>query len=444
MKKERRILANLFKAINLISDEQLKEQLALFEVFTVANVYKEVGYNVANQLIKATHKAKEMVKKTSLEKKGEFSIEDKLKEQKMYHQEKSRKELEATLKALLKMRCKVEVPLSDEALSILMIRIAAELYAIKEELLPTQQADGIAVCYKEEIKNNTISQLLKRHMPLNQTKITAYLFAQFIALSVESVGGEMTIKDCALPSWQEPKQKEERRRTFTMLNSQYDALSKKYEDILQTLFENNQRITNRHKRISDEEEKIRSLNTAINQLEEKIQKVISEKDRMLIKTQINSYKKLIALGEEDIKSTLFIIKRYKQLGEDIAQKMQICFKQKETIEKQIQSKKEEGVIWRTKQWETYFSHFKWDGQALDVLNERFSEEEIIECERALVSLHQMDDKGAMSWGEIEDSSEGLLQHFVFSLTDESFGVCMYRLKQDETKDVEIVKLDKLV
>ena len=269
-------MTNLFDTIQKLSDEALREQIALFEVLTMSNVYKEAGHKVAKQLIKATNVVTELIKKAPLQELEAFSIEEALTAHQAANEEIPREALEEIFKKVLRERCDLEEDATEEALAVYMIDEAGELYELKEELLPSQKADWIAKFYQDELTAATEEgaspmstySILKPKLSLDRTKLLRHLFVQCIAAILQASGAPMTVDNECLPSWAVWQERIAFHQTYEEKVGQCEKNTVKYDQVLQTFLENNQRIALKNKLIEDEENKQEEMKGCIAKLQE--------------------------------------------------------------------------------------------------------------------------------------------------------------------------------
>ena len=304
--RESSILINLFDVMKKLSEEELKEQGALLETLTMTNLSKQTSQKVAHKLVKATNLFAGLMKKEPFQTPEVLTIEERLEQNKQKWQAYAREEAERSLKELLKVRCskldlsRVEEALSEEAFSILILEEAGERYDLKEELLPSQKADFIAKFYQREIKeirkelekqksedkedkekdkekdvedtnsNEEVQEEAKEgqqgeeeiseikclmQLGLGRNKLIRALFARWITLCVQACGGQMTVKEEALPSFQPPRERIQREHDYQELLRQHQRNEAEYEKVLHSLLEADQNLSMKNKVINHEEKK---------------------------------------------------------------------------------------------------------------------------------------------------------------------------------------------
>lgn len=453
-------MTNLFDAIKKLSDEELREQVALFEVFKVANVYKDAGHKVAKKLVKATNVVTGFMKKTPLQEPEGFSIEEALQKHKTNRQEETREHLELALKMLLAERCEMPSDVSEDALSVAIIDEAGETYHLKEELMPAQKADWIARYYQEEVKatneacndKNNAYALLKIQMPLGNTKILRYLFVQLIAASVEAYGGQMTIKKEQLPSWLPTHEKEELRQAYQNMLRMLAKNKEAYEHVMQKFLENNQRTAAKKKLIEEEEHKQEAIKACIDKLEKEIENEVVEKEIHMKKTHLTSYKATLEMSKEDIKRAAFYIERGEQASTELSKEIENALKKKEETSQLMKEERDTRNELREVRWEVAYSSFTFELNGLEYIRQHFNENEILDCERVLMELHQMTDREAVSWGEVDeefcdeykiDIKDKKLEHLLFSFANNEVGMLVYERIENEPYKINIVRIVKL-
>lgn len=452
-------MTNIFVAIKNISEEQLREQLALFEVFTVTNVYKEAGYKVAKKVVEATKVVTTWIKKEPLQAPEGYSVDEALARYQLSREGQSREVLEAVFKHLLRERCKVEEEASEEALSVELIRMAAELYEIKEELLPSQQAKAIATYYQEEMKESfkddtkvKVDELLKQKMPLSSGKILSYLLVQLVSLCVEVAGEKLMIQDKDLPSYLPARDKEELRRDYEKLKYDVEKYSENYDEVLQKLVESNQLIAAKNKLISEEETRQKTIEASINKLKQEVEKVTCDKECRMKNTQVRSYEAMLEISGEEVKSAELAMKRYKEASLVVAKKVEEALSKKEEAIIKLKEEKEKRYQQLENKWNTNFTKFQFEESCLKYVHETLSSNELIDCERILLELQQYSDQYAISWGPLDKAlgkayqlpaDDESIQHFFFSFKNNEIGICIYEKSESESIAVNIKVIEKV-
>ncbi|MEG0847272.1 MAG: hypothetical protein RR090_05430 [Niameybacter sp.] len=181
-------MPNLFDGIKKVSEDELREQIALLETFTMTNLSKQTGQKVAKKLVQATNLVAGLMKKVPFQAPEVQSTEELIEKNKLQWQMLDREALEQHLKNVLKQKSQslksgiIDADASADALSVFMIDQAAELYGIKEELLPSQKADLIKKCYEDEMRDF-------------QKEIQQALQAQQTQASTEGIQGEEAEKN---------------------------------------------------------------------------------------------------------------------------------------------------------------------------------------------------------------------------------------------------------
>lgn len=577
-------MANLFDGIKKVSEEELREQIALLETFTMTNISKQTGQKVAKKLVQATNLVTGLMKKTPLQAPEVLSIDQLLEKSKLNWQMLGREELEIHLKNILKEKCNalrggsIEAEDSDDALSVFIIDQVAEHYELKEELLPSQKADLITKCYaeekkalqrelrkqvekqqieaegeitdetekveavleeasvesmneisiKEDIQESTIGEIqdaqvfeldddmeleasnvientekeeceeeeenkqvkqpldaktvLELQMPLGKNKLIRELFAQLIVLCVEAMGGQMECKEEILPSWLPNDERIKLDKAYQDLMQQHAKNEENYEAVVQKLLENDRYITSKNKLIEYEEgsqaetkerikklveekesllnkfaeqEQILSSATEENILEH-IQQVEMEEQRMtkevrMKDAQISTYEGMLTMSKEEIKSARAYIDIFNRKHEEITKEVQEALKKKEATTEQIQNEKEERQKSLEEKWQTTYSDFKFEQECLKSIYKTFALYEIVDVERALMELHNVQDVKALSWGELDKkdyeafklTSDGrTLNHLVFSLSNDSVSIIIYETLEEEAHRINVIKIIK--
>ncbi|MGL5675322.1 MAG: hypothetical protein ACRDDX_02815 [Cellulosilyticaceae bacterium] len=428
-------MTNLFEAMKQLSDEQVREQLALFEVFTVTNVYKDAGYKVAKRLVKATHVVTGLMKRQPLQEPEGFALDEAIQQRKLAREEHPRERLELELKGLLADRCGLVGDVSEEVLSVAIINEAAEIYNLKEELLLSQKADWITKYYRAEKE---------------PVKMVKYLLVQFIATSVEAYGKPFTVKDADLPSYIESQGKKDLIQAHQKLSQRHEKNTAAYDVAIQKLFENNQRIAAKNKFIEEEEHHQESLQEAIKKLQEKVAKEVAEKEIAMKNTQINSYERMLKMSKEEVKSAELYRERWKKDNESLTKEVEKALIEKEATTREVQEASEARLKERETKWEEVYHDFSFEPECLEVMKRLGSEGEVRDCERVLMELHQMVDKKAMGWREIDDYLDEKykrllaskpLQYFLFSFNNNDVGILIYEVAEEPSQKVKIIHLE---
>lgn len=489
-------MPNIFDGIKKVSEEDLREQIAILETFTMTNLSKQTGQKVAKKLVEATNLVTGIIKKAPFQAPEVLSIQELIEQNKLQWQMLERPELEKHLQNVLKTRCNslnpgtIDEDTTEDALSIFVIEQATQLYELKEELLPSQKADFIAKAYEEEVKerqqasekDEDTSETLQ--IPLGKNKLIRELFVKLIALSVEACGGQLSVKEEDLPSWLPSRERYEREQAYQVLMTKHNRNEENYKNALQRLLENDQEISSKRKRIEHEENKqqeiklrleklvaekdallnklVEHMDTLVSTSEESIleqlQQIELEEQRVakevkMKEAQIASYEGMLSMSEEEIESaTKYIDVLNRKKEEDITYAVKKAIANKDETAERVQSEKEEREKSLENRWQTVYDRFKFEEECLRVIHDTFVSYELIDLERALLELHSAQDIEALSWGEVDEKdyamfgihTEGhILQHILFSLASGVVAILIYEILEEAEYKARIVKILKV-
>ena len=529
--RESSILINLFDVMKKLSEEELKEQGALLETLTMTNLSKQTSQKVAHKLVKATNLFVGLMKKEPFQTPEVLTIEERLEQNKQKWQAYAREEAERSLKELLKVRCSkldlshVEEALSEEAFSILILEEAGERYDLKEELLPSQKADFIAKFYQREIKeirkelekqksedkedkekdkekdvedtnpNEEAQEEAKEEqqgeeeiseikclmqLGLGRNKLIRALFARWITLCVQACGGQMTVKEEALPSFQPPRDRIQREHDYQELLRQHQRNEAEYEKVLHSLLEADQNLSMKNKVIDQEEKKQleiqihieklieerKDLNERIeatrqdlshkankeeaNELEQIEMQRLTKEVKMKEK-QMNTYESMLAISAEEVEGATRSIELINMNKEEcIAPLLKKVADKRAITSKQLEEEEEKRQKDLVEKWQLAYKDFIFAEECLKSIQD-FAPYELLDIERALLELHTVQDKKALSWGEIERKEYELfeiepdgqsLEHMYLSLYGGEIIVLIYKV-QEEINKVKIIKVLKV-
>ncbi|MBU3811170.1 MAG: hypothetical protein H9893_05890 [Candidatus Niameybacter stercoravium] len=535
-------MINLFDVMKKLSEEELKEQGALLETLTMTNLSKQTSQKVAHKLVKATNLFAGLIKKEPFQTPEVLSIEERLEQNKQKWQAYTREETERSLKELLKVRCSkldsssVEEGLSEEAFSILILEEAGERYDLKEELLPSQKADFIAKFYQREIKEirkelekqkaedkedkedreeykekdvedtnqneevqeegeqagqeegkeeqqegEEISEIkCLMQLGLGRNKLIRTLFARWITLCVQACGGQMTVKEEALPSFQPPRERIQREHDYQELLRQHQRNEAEYEKVLHSLLEADQNLSMKNKVIDYEEKKQleiqvhieklieerKALNERIeatrqdlshisnkqeaNQLEQIEMQRLTKEVKMKEK-QMNTYESMLAISAEEVESATRSIELINMNKEEcIAPLLKKAADRRATTSKRLAEEEEKRQKDLVEKWQLAYKDFIFDEECLKSIQD-FAPYELLDIERALLELYSVQDKKALSWGEVARKEYELfeiepdgqsLEHMYLSLYGGEIIVLIYKV-QEEINKVQIIKVLKV-
>lgn len=151
-------MPNIFDGLKKLSEEELREYIAILETYTMTNLSKQTGQKVAKKFVQATNLFVGMMKKTPFETPEVLTLEERLRKNKLNWQMLEKDELLLHIKHVLIEKCnsikagELEESVSDDTLYVKVINHAAELYDIKDELLICEKAELIKKSYNHEIK----------------------------------------------------------------------------------------------------------------------------------------------------------------------------------------------------------------------------------------------------------------------------------------------------
>lgn len=479
-------MPNIFDGIKKISEEDLREQIAILETFNMTNLSKQTGQKVAKKLFQATNLVTGLMKKAPLQEPEVLSIEELVERNKRQWQMLEREELEIHLKNVLKTKCKslkvrsIEEDISEDALSVFIIEQAAERYELKEELLPSQKADLITKYYEEEMKerqkkleNDEVSGIPQ--VPLGKTKLIRELFVKLIALSVQAYGEAMVAKEEDLPSWIPTREKLQRDQAYQDLMRQHSQNEEEYKNVLQSLLDNDRDISIKKKHIEYEENNSQELEARIkklttekealsNQLADQMDAVSSEPDKWALEqqrlakevkmkeSQISTYESLLVMSQEEVESAKkYIDALTRKRKDEITKAVQKALAKRDETAQRIQDEKEKRQKNLEANWQTTYSQFKFEEECLKAIYNNFVMYELIDVERALLELHNTQDVGALSWGELDKKDyetleirpDGrMLHHMMFILSSGEIAVLVYQILEEDEYKARIVKILK--
>lgn len=489
-------MPNLFDGIKKVSEEDLREQIAILETFTMSNLSKQTGQKVAKKLVEATNLVTGIIKKAPFQTPEVLSMQELIEKNKLQWQMLERAELEKHLQNVLKTRCNnlnpgtIDEDTSEDALSIFVIEQAAQLYELKEELLPSQKADLITKAYEEEMKEHQkdsekdedTTQALQ--IPLGRNKLMRELFVKLIALSVEAYGGQMTVKEENLPSWLPSRERYERDDAYQSLMARHNRNEENYKNMLQRLLENDQEMSSKRKRITYEENKQQEIKLRLDKLKaekdallnkliehmnaltgaseesvlEQLQQIELEEQRVakevkMKEAQIATYEGMLSISMEEVESaTKYIDALNKKKEEDITKAVQKAIVNKDETAERIQYEKETREKSLEEKWRTFYAQFEFEEECLKVIHDTFVIYELIDVERALLELHNAQDVEAFSWGEVDEKDYAMfglnqeghtLQHILFTLASGRAAILVYEILKEEDCKARIVKILKV-
>lgn len=515
-------MPNIFDGLNKLSEEELREYIAILETYTITNLSKQTGQKVAKKFVQATNLFVGMMKKTPFETPEVLTLEERLRKNKLNWQMLEKDELMLHIKHVLIEKCnsikvgELEGTASDDALYVKVINHAAELYDIKEELLICEKAELIKKSYNHEIKllkkeleqehqkeikqeetnkeskeqkeateeqkqlveNYDLHKLILEESlgavptPMGKNRLIRVLLAQLIGRSMEAYGLSFIPKDEELPSWLPLKERMELDKAYEGLLKSCAQNEEKYDQALQKLLEN-ENETNIKKR------SIEYIQTKIEEKEERIKKLVDEKEKLLEKittlnsqedidkdiemqritkelkmkdSQINTYKSMSKLNKEEIKSARESISLLEKRRESISQLVKETLKEKDLAQEALHIHKETRQNELEKKWKEIYKQFSFEKECLLGITSKFTMHEIQEIERGLYELHESKDVQAFSIGQLEEedlehygltSKDEHLEHIVFSLGEGALAMVLYVAKEEESKKAYILNILKL-
>lgn len=480
-------MPNLFDGIKKVSEEDLREQIAILETFTMTNLSKQTGQKVAKKLFQATNLVTGLMKKAPLQEPEVLSIEELVERSKLQWQMLGKEELEIHLKNVLKAKCNslksgsIAEDISEDALSAFIIEQAAERYELREELLPSQKADLITKCYEDEMKERQ-KELEKEEeapetlqIPLGKNKLIRELFVKLIVLSVQAYGGSMVAKDEELPSWIPARERYDKDQAYQDLMKQHSQNDEQYKNVLQSLLDNESDISAKKKLIEYEEDRqqdtkarIEKLTTKkealLNKLAEQKASLSSESEESFIEqqrlakevkmkeAQIHTYESILMMSYEEVEGAKKCIEALTRKKEDeISKELKKALAKRDETAERIQAEKEEREKTLEENWKKIYSQFKFDEECLKAIHNSFVLYELTDVERALLELHNTQDVEALSWGELDKKDyetlglipdEHTLHHTMFILSSGETAVLVYQILEEEEDKARIVKIVK--
>ena len=321
-------MPNIFDGLNKLSEEQLREYIAILETYTMTNLSKQAGQKVAKKFVQATNLFVGMMKKPPLETPEVLTLEERLRKNKLSWQMLEKDELILHIKHVLIEKCnslkagELEESSSNDAVYVKVINHAAELYDIKEELLICEKAELIKKSYEHEIKllkkeleeeyqeeyNEAVKQaeiekensdqeevteelkktvedydlhklILEENIgavptPMGKNRLIRLLLVQLIGRSMEAYNESFIPNDEVLPSWLPLKERMELDKAYDGLLKTFIKNEEKYDQALQNLLEN-ENETNVKKR------SIENIKLKVDEKEIRIKKLVDEKEKLV-------------------------------------------------------------------------------------------------------------------------------------------------------------------
>lgn len=164
-------MPNIFDGLNLMADDDIRLQIALFESINMGGAMQETGHRAVSKIVEF---ANMFVggNKIEYEVKG---IEGIVRDKMIHYKTLSRYELDERLKQLISERVLIgeqddKAILSNDFLSIRVVREAAKIYSLSEYQSPANLADEIAEQYYTQFLTRLHKSLIKEEKA--QAKIT--------------------------------------------------------------------------------------------------------------------------------------------------------------------------------------------------------------------------------------------------------------------------------
>ena len=144
-------MANVLSVLEQASDEEIRNQVAAFEVMTAWNIMSTEGVKVADKAAVMVNRVGRLLgaKKQLLKDLKPMSIEEQIQERIEELADADRDVLETELRRLLAERLVLEEESSDERLAKELVNLAAEYMDIEEVLAPAEKTDEVYKRYQE-------------------------------------------------------------------------------------------------------------------------------------------------------------------------------------------------------------------------------------------------------------------------------------------------------
>jgi len=200
-------LANVLSVLKEAMDDDIRNQVAIFEVVTVKNIMETEGLKVAEKaagMVNSVGKllgAKNRLVKDLRPSSIEAQIEEKIEE--CAHD--SRTMLNEELRGLLLERLDLEEEASDERVAKELVNRAAEYMELDEELTPAEMADAVLQQYNKQQEKKTgwpaLAMLGMWQQMTGISKVDGEVYCQLISMARSVYGRNFAPDDDDLPDW---------------------------------------------------------------------------------------------------------------------------------------------------------------------------------------------------------------------------------------------------
>ena len=200
-------MANVLSVLGKATDDDMRKQVAIFEVVTVKNIMGTEGLKVAEKAAGVVNSVGRLLgaKNRLVKDLKPHSIEEQIEEKIEECSHDSRETLEAELKGLLAERLDMEDDASDESLAKELVNRAAEHMEIDEVLAPAEKADAVLQKYQNRSKKKkgwqALAMLGMWQQMLGTSKVDGEVFCQLIALAGDAYGRKFAPEDDDMPEW---------------------------------------------------------------------------------------------------------------------------------------------------------------------------------------------------------------------------------------------------
>jgi len=199
-------LANVLSVLKEAMDDDIRNQVAIFEVVTVKNIMETEGLKVAEKAAGMVNSvgrmlgAKNRLVKDLRPRSIDEQIDDKIEE--CAHD--SRGMLDAELRSLLVERLELEEEVSDERIAKELVNRAAEYMGIDEVLTLAEMTDAVLQQYKDQHEKKTWPTLAMLGMWQQMTgtsKVDGEVYCQLISMAQSVYSRNFAPEDDDMPDW---------------------------------------------------------------------------------------------------------------------------------------------------------------------------------------------------------------------------------------------------
>lgn len=199
-------MANVLSVLKEAMDDDIRNQVAIFEVVTVKNIMETEGLKVAEKAAGMVNSvgrllgAKDRLVKDLRPRSIDEQIDDKIEE--CAHD--SRGMLDAELRSLLVERLELEDEASDERIAKELVKRAAEYMEIDEVLTSAEMTDAVLQQYKNQQEKKTWANLAMLGMWQQMTgtsKVDGEVYCQLISMAQSVYSRNFAPEDDDMPDW---------------------------------------------------------------------------------------------------------------------------------------------------------------------------------------------------------------------------------------------------